>query len=117
MARPKGVPKSGGRQKGTPNKDKKTLEEKCLELGFDPFEILAHFAKGDWKALGYESPTRVIGYSKDHGSIEADVITPELRQSSAKEAAKYVHPQKKAVEHSTGQEGFKIIVESYIEKK
>jgi len=36
MARPKGLKKSGGRKKGTPNKTTFLLEEKLEHLNFDP---------------------------------------------------------------------------------
>lgn len=40
MAKAKGSPKTGGRQKGTPNK--RTLaEEACHKFGINPFELLA----------------------------------------------------------------------------
>lgn len=95
----KGV-RLGGRQKGTPNKSTTEAEAICKRLGCDPFEILILFAKGDYRTLGY--------------SFEA--LTPELRQKSAAEAVRYLRPQRKAVEHTTGEEGFKIVIEDYQSK-
>ena len=48
MPRPKGLPKTGGRRLGTPNKRTDELAEKLLELGCDPIEGLAKIA-GDEK--------------------------------------------------------------------
>lgn len=78
------VPGSG-RQKGTPNRNTEALQDKCKQLGVDPLDVLLMFAKGDWAALGYASE---------------DVISAELRQKSAADAAKYIHAQRKAVEHN-----------------
>ena len=89
----------GGRKKGTPNKDKKTLQDKALELGKDPFEILCHFANGDWKALGYKSKTKKVsaGYGR---IVEEERIDESLRLTAAKEACQYIHAKRKAVELS-----------------
>jgi hypothetical protein len=35
MSRPKGLPKTGGRQKGTPNRSTKRFQESLDNLGFD----------------------------------------------------------------------------------
>jgi hypothetical protein len=39
--RPPGLPKSGGRKKGTPNKSSLAISEKLADLGCDPIAILA----------------------------------------------------------------------------
>lgn len=92
--------KYGGRKKGTPNKPIKDLHEKARELKVDIFEILCLFAKGDFEALGYDSSV-YIKESKDGGSTTLGyVISPETRLHATKEAAKYLYPQLKAIEHS-----------------
>lgn len=96
MSAPKGSPKHGGRRKGTPNKKAIPLAEKAQALGIDPFEILLHFAAGDWKTLGYESET-VIKYSKDFQNEEY-TIQPAVRAKAAAEACQYLHPKRKAIE-------------------
>lgn len=98
--RPKGIAKTGGRVKGTPNKATSTLEEKCRDFGVNPFEILLQFTKGDWKALGYESPSRISGYSPSGDPFFEDIIKPELRAKCAKDACEYIYSKKRAVEHS-----------------
>lgn len=118
MARPKGQPKLGGRQKGTPNQKTKDARELAERLGIDPLEILFHFASKNWKALGYNSEchTKVL---KDGGTLEVERITPEMRLNAAKEAVRYIYPQTKAVELTTGEgeKGFKVIFEDYGQKK
>jgi hypothetical protein len=42
--RPPGLPKTGGRQKGAPNKSTVALAEKLAALGFDPVELLVAIA-------------------------------------------------------------------------
>jgi hypothetical protein len=118
----KGAPKTpgSGRKKGTPNK--RTLEgpkaeEIAERLGCNPFEVLIHFAKGDWKSLGYEAGKRIVGCTQDGSPIEVDVISPETRLNAAKEASQYLFPKRKALELSTDEEkGFKIILEDYMSK-
>lgn len=87
----------GGRAKGTPNKPSQTLIDKAKELDCDPFEILILFAKGDWKALGYDSRT-VTKYTKNGQSYEVDTVTAEQRLNGAAQACQYLHPKRKALE-------------------
>lgn len=42
--RPPGLPKTGGRQRGTPNKATVDVAEKLAALGCDPLKILASLA-------------------------------------------------------------------------
>lgn len=112
----KGV-KTGGRAKGTPNKSTQSLMEKCERLGCDPFEILLRFAMGDWKGLGYEAQQALKQVTEGGEHIYEDVIPPELRQKSAKEASEYLYPKRKAVEISGDEDkGFRIILEDYQSK-
>jgi hypothetical protein len=91
--------KLGGRTKGTPNKNVLPLQEKARELGCDPFEILCRFALGDWEGLGYAQELTFQSTNKGE-LIERYVIPPELRQKAAAEAAQYIYPKRKAIEHS-----------------
>jgi hypothetical protein len=90
--------RTGGRQKGTPNKKTQEANELAQKLGVDPFAILLHFSAGNWKALGYKSQTEVR-YSQAGEPYEVLVIQPDMRISAAKEAVKYIRPQLKAIEH------------------
>lgn len=102
-----------GRPKGAKNKDKGELVALAEKLGVNPFEILLHFAKGDWKALGYDSETR-SRWTNAGIEYEEEIIKAETRMNAAKEASKYMYPQKKAVEVSTDPEnGFVVCVKDY----
>lgn len=98
-----GGPKTGGRVKGTPNK--RTLATRidahgvAETLNCNPFEVILYFVQGNWRALGYEAPTKTL-YTADGNPYEVDVITPEMRLSAAKEATQYLIPKKKALEIS-----------------
>ena len=90
---------SKGRPKGSPNKTVIPLQEKARELGCDPFEILCRFALGDWQGLGYDKG--ITYQSTNKGDlIERHIIPPELRSKAAAEAAQYLYPKRKAIEHS-----------------
>lgn len=90
MGSPKGRVKTGGRKKGTPNKQAEELRDIADRLGVNPFEVLLLFAKGDWKALGYKKRK----YAPD------PEIHPSIRARAAAEANQYLHPKRKAIEHS-----------------
>lgn len=82
MPRPKGLPKTGGRSAGTPNKtsmeafDKSySLKEICEEENFNPFKALLNTARDE-------------------------LTTPDLRLNALKEVCSYLYPKKKAIEVS-----------------
>jgi len=87
QGRPKGLPKTGGRKNGTPNKRTKTMDDlqaMCEESGVEPFQVFLDLCK-----------------HRD----------PQIQIAAAREAAKYVYTQRKAAEIS-GPEGAAIQVES-----
>lgn len=86
-----------GRPKGVPNKRTSDLIDIANRLNCHPFEVLIHFANGDFKALGYPEKEKIV--TKD-SVIEKYTIPPELRQRSAKDACEYLFPKRKAVEHT-----------------
>jgi hypothetical protein len=91
--------KYGGRGKGTPNKNTLPLQQLADKLGCSPFEILCRFAIGDAKGLGYA--TDIVHSTTSKGEIiEKPLIGPELRIKAASEAAQYLYPKRKAIEHS-----------------
>lgn len=102
MSRKPGLPKTGGRSAGTPNKSVIPLREICERVGCDPFEVLIKFAAGDWKGLNYPSETQTI--EGDGWQREEYYITPQMRVHAAKEACTYLHPKRKAIEHSNDPE-------------
>jgi hypothetical protein len=88
---PKGTPKppASGRKKGTRNKNSLPLLEKAQALGVDPFEILLHFAGGNWDKLGYENERDLSG---------ALIIQPQVRMKAAGDACQYLYPRLKQVD-------------------
>lgn len=109
--------KTGGRQKGTPNKDHAPVEEMAKRLNIDPLEILFYFAAGDWKALGYESATKTL-FSAKGEPFEVPIIEATHRVTAAKEAASYLHSKRKSLEISNADDkGFLVVIRDYSEKK
>lgn len=96
MAFQKGNP---GRPRGSFNKHSTQALEIAMRLQIDPFEVLCLFAKGDWKALGYENEVYVKETASGAFTL-GYTITPDMRLHAAKEACKYVYAQKKEVELS-----------------
>lgn len=96
---PKGVPRpvGAGRKKGVPNK--RTWEARALadRLGVDPLELALLFAKGDWKALGYDGPTKTV-VTADGQRVQVDRIDEQLRSQNAQRAIPYLYPQLKSLE-------------------
>lgn len=105
-----------GRPKGSKSKNETAAEYLAAKLNIDPLEVVMKFAAGDWKGLGYETDRYEIETAS--GNVkQVFVITPNMRLDAAKEASKYLHSQKKAVELSTSEDGFKVIIEDYSSKK
>ena len=101
-----------GRKKGSLSKRTVAAMEIADRLKCDPFEVLIHFAKGDWKALGYDS--EVYHLEKPDGSIKMGfVITPEMRITAAKDACRYLYPTKAAVTVSSEDKGFALVIKDY----
>ena len=77
--------KTGGRQKGTPNKDTKALQDRIASKypGWDPVEAMAEIARDE----------------------QNDVM---VRLAALKEIAQYIHPKRKAIEH-TGKDGAPLV--------
>lgn len=85
----KGI-KTGGRQKGTPNKSSQELMAICEKHNCNVFESMVILA--------------VEEHNKDK------------KFDRLKEIAQYLYPKRKAVEHSGHQEGFIIKIEDYGKK-
>lgn len=104
--------KTGGRVKGTPNKQTQSLHEIAEKLECNPFEVLLHFAKGDYEGLGYSEYQQRV--TKTGEVVDELTIPPGLRQKAAKDACEYLHPKRKAIEH-TGKDGEKLFsIEEYL---
>ena len=102
MSRPKGIPKTGGRQKGTPNK--RTLElmdvlEAAGYKGGDDDPVV-----GLWKvASGQITMPVVVTAITEDGltmTVEDVPLEPALRVKCMAEFAQYLYPKRKAVEVS-----------------
>lgn len=106
-----------GRKKGTPNKKTQTAMELAEKVGVDPLEILLMFAKGDWEGLGYDAKYNVKKDQYTGEEVFTDKITPDVRMNAAKEASKYIYPQRKALEGSLEGNALKIVIEDYVSKK
>lgn len=116
MAKKGGI-KTGGRQKGTPNKRTVQAQEIADRIGVDPLEVLMRYAAGDWEGLGYHQP-HYVKVTSDGREIFEDVIQPDQRIAAAKEAAKYLYPQRKAVEFKSEDDtGIAIVVKDYTSKE
>lgn len=98
-----------GRPKGAKNRRTLAVDEIAARFEKDPLEILLMFAHRDWKALGYKSG-QMKKITKDGVAVWVDVISPELQQVSAKDAAKFIHPQKKAIDVRLPEDSVPIIV-------
>lgn len=81
MPRPKGLSKTGGRIKGTPNKNTLDLQEKLLSSGVD---VVIELTK-----LLPELP-------------------PELRVNTLLELMQYLYPKRKALEHKIEEQPNKV---------
>lgn len=101
MAYPKGKkrPPNAGRRAGTPNKKKECVAEICERLGFNPFELLIHVAKKDFKALGYDT-AELTKMTKDGGIFSEERINLDHRLKAAAQLTTHVAPVLKAIEHS-----------------
>lgn len=95
--RPPGGQKFGGRKAGTVNKRTQEAIDLAKKLKVDPLEILLLITKGDWKALGYDSPT-ITKVTSEGFTVEVERIELDHRIKSAKEACNYIYPKRKSIE-------------------
>lgn len=75
VGRPAGLPKSGGRRKGSPNRTTKAKAAKIAESGLTPLEYMLNVLRNN------DAP-------------------PDDRMEAAKSAAPYVHPKLAAMTHA-----------------
>jgi hypothetical protein len=107
--------KTGGRKKGSKNILFKA-ELIAQKYNMDPFEVLMQIACGDWKALGFDAKTKTAWLASGI-EFEEDAVKLGDRLQAAKEACKYLHSTKQAVEMSTGEEGFIVTIRDYTKKE
>lgn len=97
--------RNGGRQKGTPNKDKNELVEmlkrECKNYR-DPLAILMDGACGEPVTVTIYVPAEkdADGRKIGEGRYEPRLVYPDLDQqhACAKEVSQYIHAKRKAVE-------------------
>jgi hypothetical protein len=104
------------RIKGAKNKRSFNAELLAQQMDCDPLEILLWVAQGDWKALGFDAPSKV-SYTSAGIEFEEPWIRLQDRVKAAGEACKYLYATKQAVQLSSEGEGFKIVVEDYTKAK
>jgi len=73
VPRPKGLPKTGGRQKGIANKRTRDIAEAAMAQGLTPLEYMLNV-------------------------LRDETVEPERRDEMAKAAAPYLHPRLAAIE-------------------
>lgn len=103
------------RPKGAKNKRNLEVEEIALRFDMNPFEVLMMIAAGDWKGLGFEEKTHTT-FTPQGIEIEEQNISVGERGKAAAACCKYLYSAKQSVEVSTGQSGFKVIIEDYSKK-
>ena len=102
--------------------DKYTIDKSyvvCLadKMGVDPFRILLMIAAGDYKGLGYDSPTIEI-VDKNGITRETERIPIAIRSTAARDVAKYMRPQLKSIEVKAEIENTQVTesFEQYLER-
>lgn len=108
--------KTGGRQKGTPNKDTQYLIDVCKRMGHDPVEFYVNVVKGNWEKVGLDSKTNTF-YTKSGDSYEQDQITVDHRLAANAKLFEYMFPKRKAVEISNSNEGQGFFTFQYVKPK
>ncbi len=88
--RPKGYPRSGGRAKGTPNKDRAATVAKIMSEA-DPILFLCKVCRGDRMAAALEPGDKKRVWW---------VPTGDQRITAAQTLARKVMPDMKSIEHS-----------------
>lgn len=91
--------KTGGRKKGTPNKDTEYIQNLLEKKNFCPIELMIMVAQNDWAGLGYSEPEfEKQGFQGV--TFYEPVISMDHRITAAKTLISYLYPKRKAIEHS-----------------
>jgi hypothetical protein len=97
-----------GRPKGAKNIRTFKVEEIASRYALDPFEVLMQIAVGDWKKLGFDAKTKTT-FTPQGIEIEEDNVPLAQRCNAAKEAVKYLYPQKREIQRVTKEEAIEIL--------
>lgn len=111
--RPKGKPKTGGRKKGTPNKNSAKTRQQLWEyldkLEVNPFEYWANL-------LAQQLDPETIEKMTQSGALSAKEATAMLvqaqatqRMAAAKQLAPYLMPKLSQIEAELGEEARKVL--------
>lgn len=98
--------KTGGRKKGTPNKDKQDLLDMIQDKFPDYHPLLAMVEIAN-------NEEEVVMVTKKGIDIKVNAVTEDTKFQAHKEVCKYIVPQLKAIEHS-GVDGAPITIQTYI---
>lgn len=77
-----GSAKTGGRKKGTPNKETMSLFKRCERMEADPFKAMIKFVKDETSKYHYEACKELLPYLYPKRSAISVDIDPELAQSA-----------------------------------
>ncbi len=86
-----------GRPPGIPDRRSRGAEARAEQLGIDPLAVLLLLAGDRWAELHPGEPETDLEGRRRH-------VPLELRLKAAKEAAAFLHPRLKAVEHAAANE-------------
>lgn len=102
---PKGK-RYGGRKKGTPNKRDaqfKSAAQICAEEGIDPIRSFCWIVQNRDMATGLPYEKKVIVGRGDNQRVEVlHEYQEDTRKFALSELGSYIHPKKKAIEHTGG---------------
>lgn len=102
--------------KGAKNRKTFQVEEIAQKYKLEPIEVLLMAMNGDWKGLGYDSPT-TTQFTAAGIEFEVPNLTVTHRIDAAKQACKYLYSAKQTVTVEGGLQPIKIIIEDYTSKK
>ena len=103
------------RQKGAKNKKTFHVEEMAAQYKIQPFDFMMAVINGDYKKLGYDSPTK-ISYSPAGIEFEEERLPIQMKVSCAEKASKYLYSAKQAIEVSGGEKAIEIVITDYTKK-
>jgi hypothetical protein len=99
MAKPKGAPKTGGREKGTPNKATALRQAEVAASGPTPLDALI-------KKMRFHLSIFEGEVAKGKGADgKALALAMDKAAEAARDAAPYVHPRLAAVQHTGADNG------------
>ena len=121
MPRPKGLPKTGGRQKGVPNRRTQELQAGAAESGLDPVRYLLH-VMGDESAgperrdraavavAPYLVPRLAVVDSTIRTAVSVTTLSDEERREKARQLIREAFAERSAmIEHTVAGRRLQLI--------